>query len=125
MDVGKAVFCTLAASTNTYMPKPIRRSKKKNLQCQAPVSKSKTAMVYSASESFEEWLKGDVMVRVKPTTYENYYRCLQKYVIPYFKAAKENRITELSVAQFSKHIYENKTISETYKKRSSLFSKWR
>lgn len=70
-----------------------------------------------ASSLFERWLEGSVTERVKPSTYESYYRCIKLYVIPYFESTKENRITALTAAQFGKYVYQNKLLSAAYKKK--------
>jgi integrase len=61
-------------------------------------------------------LKNGVADGVKPATYENYYRCIQKYVVPFFKN-QDDCITELCVGQFVKSIYDNPTLSEPYKRK--------
>lgn len=71
----------------------------------------------SASSLFEEWLNSDMTKQVKPSTYENYYRCLQKYVIPFFKDANSDRITEISVMKFVKTIHDNEGLSVAYKRK--------
>ncbi len=71
----------------------------------------------NAAELFESWLRNGLSERVKPSTYESYYRCLTKYVIPFFKEAGNNRITEIQVTQFVKRINNNPSLSESYKRK--------
>jgi len=71
----------------------------------------------SAVELFESWLRNGLSERVKPSTYESYYRCLTKYVIPFFKEAGNNRITEIQVVQFVKRINDTPSLSESYKRK--------
>jgi integrase len=71
----------------------------------------------SAVELFESWLRNGLSKQVKPSTYESYYRCLTKYVIPFFKEAGNNRITEIKVVQFVKRINDTPSLSESYKRK--------
>lgn len=73
--------------------------------------------VKSAVEFYETWLNNDVPERVKPSTYENYYCCIKKYVIPFFQKQGNERITVLSVTQFVKQVKNNAVISESYKRK--------
>ena len=80
-------------------------------------SKSSSWDVKSATESFELWLSNDVSGRVKPTTYQNYHYCIEKYVIPFYKNSKFDLITELSVEQFVKSVTTAEHISQVYKRK--------
>ncbi len=64
---------------------------------------------------FETWLKSDVAMRVKLSTYESYYRCIQKYVAPYYLKEGSGRLTENNVKSFVKTINENDGLSTLYK----------
>ena len=65
---------------------------------------------------FEAWLE-DTALRVKPSTYESYYRCMNKYVIPFFKEEENRQITEDSVFCFVKTIRENTGLADSSKKK--------
>lgn len=93
------------------------KEKKKNFQEYARLHAKKPAETPDASGQFERWVGGGILCRVKLSTYESYYHCIKKYVIPYFSGTKENRINELSVGQFVKSVNENKALSGTYKKK--------
>jgi len=95
--------------------KEVKKKKKIFQDCVKETAKKRLYEVPCASELFESWLEGGVFDRVKPSTYESYYRCLKNYVIPYFKGSKENQITKLSIEQFVKYIHENGALSGTYK----------
>ena len=69
-----------------------------------------------ASEAFEIWLK-ECMQRVKPSTYESYYYCVNKYILPFFRQCEMDTITELHVKKFVNSICENDDLKETYKKK--------
>jgi len=71
----------------------------------------------TATELFELWLSENAMDRVKPTTYENYSLCVNKYVIPFFIRSGSNYITEQNVERFVKSIHENTRISQSYKRK--------
>lgn len=66
---------------------------------------------------FESWLE-DVSLRVKPSTYESYYRCMDKYVIPFFEQDRNRQINEASVLSFVKAIRENTALAESSKKKN-------
>lgn len=94
------------------------KDKMKNYKEYAKSSEMKVSVKNeSASSLFEVWLNSDIAKQVKPSTYENYYRCLQKYVIPFFKNTSADRITEISVMKFVKTIHDNNALSESYKRK--------
>ncbi|MEY8353967.1 tyrosine-type recombinase/integrase [Lachnospiraceae bacterium 54-53] len=66
---------------------------------------------------FESWLE-EVSLRVKPSTYESYYRCINKYVIPFFEQEKDKEITEPAVLRFVKNVRENGVLAESSKKKN-------
>jgi len=66
---------------------------------------------------FEAWLE-DAALRVKPSTYESYYRCMNQYVIPFFKEEKNRKITEDSVFCFVMTIRENTCLADSSKKKN-------
>ncbi|MFT4007175.1 MAG: site-specific integrase [Lacrimispora sp.] len=70
-----------------------------------------------ASAQFEAWLEGEILDRVKPSTYESYYNCTKKYVIPFFSRSENERITADSVSRFIRALKNEASISETYKKK--------
>ncbi|MCI2106983.1 MAG: site-specific integrase [Intestinimonas sp.] len=72
---------------------------------------------HGAVKTFELWLKSNALEQVKPSTFENYYRCMQKYVIPFFKTAGNDRITTFSVAHFVQSIRDNLSLSESYQRK--------
>ncbi|MEA4894801.1 MAG: tyrosine-type recombinase/integrase, partial [Oscillospiraceae bacterium] len=78
---------------------------------------SSVAEAQKASDLFKLWLSNDVSGRVKPSTYENYYYCINKYVIPTFNSLGADRITELSVEQLVKSVNSNERLSQVYKRK--------
>lgn len=40
---------------------------------------------------FEAWLE-DTALRVKPSTYESYYRCMNQYVIPFLSRIRIRKL---------------------------------
>ena len=48
---------------------------------------------------------------------KNYYYCIRKYVISYFRKTKENRITQSQVKQFVQSIDQDTTLAESYKRK--------
>lgn len=70
----------------------------------------------TAGELFEYWLKSDLLARVKTSTYESYFNCIQSYILPFFKNENEY-LTEYSAAIFVKSICDNASLSESYKRK--------
>ncbi len=94
------------------------KEKKKNLQeyLKSQIGKKATCLE-KASVQFEQWLNNYSFEYVKPSTYENYYFCIHKYVIPFFKNSNHDQITELQVKQFVETVCRNDTISPAYKRK--------
>ena len=73
--------------------------------------------VENAAELFEYWLYGGVVDQVKPSTYENYYYCINKYIIPFFKTRENECLTDVTTAKLTKFVKDNSAISESYKRK--------
>lgn len=71
----------------------------------------------NAAEMFQCWLRGDILTRVKASTYESYYNCIQCYVIPFFQKKENKYLTELTASFFVKCIHDNTMLSESYKRK--------
>lgn len=78
---------------------------------------SKLNQPLSSEVLFKNWLEGEIMQKVKPTTYESYYHCVQKYVLPYFQQPANEQLTKDSILGFVKMLQEDMTIAETSKAR--------
>ena len=92
--------------------------KQNNFRESAEIQRAEnSACTNSATTLFQSWITNDIAERVKPSTYESYYWCLQKYVIPFFTKAENEKLTEVSVAQFSKEIKSHPSLSEAYKRK--------
>lgn len=94
------------------------KAKKQSLQKQT-VSKTASAVgkLPNAATLFDYWLKGDLVKKVKPSTYDSYYRCLNKYVIPFFEESGNEKLTANRVGAFVNHIADNSNLSEAYKRK--------
>ena len=101
----------------------VKEKRSRALEYVKPKTENNATEAFGASGLFLNWLEGDVINRVKTSTYESYYRCIQLYVIPYFRGMKKDVINELSVAQFTQSIYEKKSLSESYKKKIIIIFK--
>lgn len=78
---------------------------------------NKAEQTYSVAYLFEYWLRDLAYERVKPSTFENYYLCMYKYIIPYFQHIKVNQFTDFHVKQFVNTIYCNPALAESYKRK--------
>jgi len=77
----------------------------------------------NAAGLFDRWLSGDILNQVKPSTYENYYRCMKNYVIPFFKMTGNEVLSEITAARFTKHIKDYPALSESYKRKILIIFK--
>lgn len=76
--------------------------------------KKKTDSNLLLSDSLQEWLLNRYGY-VKNATYESYYYCLNKHIIPYFKMKNIFFITEKDAKDFCSHINKNPKLSHSYK----------
>lgn len=79
--------------------------------------KNSQKMVHNAVYQFNTWLECKAIHRVKPSTYESYYHCIKKYIIPFYLRTGSEEITEESVLEFVTSMKEDASLSETYKKK--------
>lgn len=94
------------------------KEKKKLLETQKDQKNAdKVVSALKAWQLFENWLTGDLKHRVKSSTYESYYRCVQKYIIPFFRRSGSEQITEIQAAQFSEAICSCADLSDAYKRK--------
>ena len=92
--------------------------KQNNFRESAEIQRAEnSASTSSATTLFQSWITNDIAERIKPSTYESYYWCLQKYVIPFFTKVENKKLTEATVAQFSKEIKSHPSLSEAYKRK--------
>jgi integrase len=70
----------------------------------------------NAVDLLEAWLK-DTAPRVKPSTYESYYRCMNKYVIPFYQNNRYSKITEDSVFRFTRLIREETDLADSSRRK--------
>lgn len=70
-----------------------------------------------ASELLELWLENDACIRVKPSTYESYYHCMHKHILPFFRKDTDNCINEESVLRFIRVLREDSSLANTSKKK--------
>jgi integrase len=71
----------------------------------------------SASSLFESWLDSEVLKTIKPSTYESYYHCITKYIIPFYVSRDYYQLTENTVSEFVKFMYDDNSISQSYKRK--------
>ncbi|MDF2886783.1 MAG: putative site-specific recombinase [Lacrimispora sp.] len=81
------------------------------------VAKKEEKVFASASSLLEIWLDSELLRRVKPSTYESYYHCITKYIIPFYISRDYYQITEISVSEFVKFMHDDNSISQSYKRK--------
>ena len=79
--------------------------------------KKEVKTLASASSLFEFWLDSDLVKRVKPSTYESYYHCVTKYIIPFYTSRNHYQLTEDTVSEFVKFMHDDNSISQSYKRK--------
>lgn len=73
--------------------------------------------VHNGAKEFTAWLHGDLMNRVKPSTYESYYRCITRYVIPFYQEKGHEQISVQTTMDFSSRINNDQDISVSYRRK--------
>ncbi|PXV93408.1 phage integrase family protein [Lachnotalea glycerini] len=79
--------------------------------------KGQSDQLNHAPKLFEAWLVGEISLRVKPSTYESYYCCMHRHVIPFFSESENNKITQDSIAGFVRMVKEKQELAEASKKK--------
>lgn len=74
-------------------------------------------VMLNAATLFNLWLKGELVNKVKPTTYDSYYRCIVNYVLPFFEERGNQKLTTTSAAAFVSRIGSNAELAESYKRK--------
>lgn len=95
----------------------IVKNKKEEQSKSPPPPKPEPGRNRKADEAYTSWLAGDIRGRVKPSTYQNYYFCMKKYVLPFFREPGNERITEESVRLFVKSVENNAAVSVSCKRK--------
>jgi len=90
------------------------KQKKNDFKPSLQLKKSSVNNQNKASQLFENWLEGDLRNRIKSSTFESYFYCIKKYIIPYFASAQNNRITAQQIELFINHV-QSLDISDSYK----------
>lgn len=94
--------------------KEVKEKMKKNIQ-DRPSKQIKQPDF--AQMLFQTWLEEDVAQKVKATTYESYYHCIHKYVLPYFGQLGNEHITKESIKGFVEMLQGDTSIAQTTKAR--------
>ncbi|WRS26918.1 site-specific integrase [Oscillospiraceae bacterium MB08-C2-2] len=94
----------------------VRAKMKENDRPEKSVPKEQADKPALAADLMESWLNGTA-ARLKRSTYDSYYHCLQGYVLPHFRLSENQSLSEESVLCFVKSITHNSTISEAYQKK--------
>ena len=76
-----------------------------------------TPILRNAAEEFALWLRGDLVGRVKPSTYESYYRCIIGYVIPFYQEKGHEQISLQTTSGFSSRINNHEKLSVSYRRK--------
>ncbi|WP_330587145.1 tyrosine-type recombinase/integrase [Aminipila butyrica] len=71
----------------------------------------------NAATAFAAWLNGNLTIRVKPSTYESYYRCVTKYVIPFYQEEGNEQLSVQTAMDFSSRINNYQGLSRSYKRK--------
>jgi integrase len=96
--------------------KGVKEKIKQTPEATEPRKKQANATTPNAVDLFEAWLK-DTAPRIKPSTYESYYRCMNKYVIPFYGNNRYLKITEDSVFRFTRLIREETELADSSRRK--------
>ncbi len=69
-----------------------------------------------ATDLFQNWLE-EAGHRLKPSTCESYYYCLEGYVLPHFRLSENEHLSKDSVFRFVQAIYRNEVRSTSYRRK--------
>lgn len=97
--------------------KELKEKMKKNTEDKPNKNINQINQSITAQMLFQTWLEEHVAQKVKPTTYESYYHCIHKYVLPYFRQPENEHITKDSVQGFVQILQEDTSIAQTSKAR--------
>ena len=93
------------------------KARKRSLQENRGPDKAGISMA-GAAGLFEAWILGELRMRIKPSTYESYYRCTMKYIVPFFKCPAIGRLPiGDAAAQFVRQINTSADLSDAYKRK--------
>lgn len=81
------------------------------------LQKKQTLQKRNVAESLEAWLEGDIQLQVKRSTYESYYYCIQKHVLPFFRLNENQSINSETIQRFVKMVKMNTSLAESSKKK--------
>jgi len=81
------------------------------------LNKQKSNTSKNTAELFQSWMVCSLSKRVKPSTYESYYWCTTKYIIPFFSRPGNECLSKLTVTQFVNAIRENPALSVSYQRK--------
>ena len=100
-----------------FYGKSYKEAKGKMLLLQKNQINYKEKQTVSTVERLESWLEKEVYFRVRLSTYENYYHCMKKYIIPFFEKNQNSEITKEAVVLFTKELNENTSLADSTKKK--------
>lgn len=92
------------------------KEKKKNITNNLSDMQDIKISKLSATALFKDWLLHQSTGRVRRSTYDSYYCCICKYVIPFFQSG-EDHLSEHRVEQFVQFILLNQQLSAAYRRK--------
>ena len=92
------------------------RGKKKNITNNNESTQGIKTVKFGAKALFEDWLINQSSGRVRRSTYDSYYCCMRKYVIPFFQSG-EDRLSERRVGEFVQSVALNQQLSNAYQRK--------
>ncbi len=92
------------------------REKKKKAINHENISKDLITVKMKATTLFQGWLEKQSNGQIRSSTYDSYYCCIWKYVIPFFRSG-EDKVSESRVKEFILTIAFNKQLSPAYQRK--------
>ena len=94
----------------------VREKMKDSRKTEDVQGKEYTSRQRYAAGLFQIWLD-EAGTRLKPSTCESYYYCLQGYVLPHFRLPENKQLSKESVLRFVQAIHKNDTLSASYRRK--------
>ncbi|WHH57934.1 site-specific integrase [Petroclostridium sp. X23] len=92
------------------------REKKKNTTNHEVAAQNSTIAKTNATALFQNWLKNQFSGCIRRSTYDSYYYCIYKYVIPFFQSG-EDQLSECRVRKFVQAVAINQQLSVSYRRK--------
>ena len=92
------------------------KEKKKNIAYHEIIKENLSTVNMNATALFQNWLQKQSDGHVRRSTFDSYYICIHKYVIPFFQSG-EDKLIESRVKEFMRTVALNQQLSSSYQRK--------